>query len=160
MAFRHPAQWSEVAVAPIASEWVTGVDASDQPSSDHGGDHPLDQPFVVARVFPLSSSGHDQVTVETLRSLILSDGRDPTAADDPTIRLLFNQDYGDNQGFEGQHLRFELDGPEGTAVEEHLAALDPQRKHLHMVSVVCSQQCFDINRADIESLFASLRLRP
>jgi hypothetical protein len=158
LSFRHPLAWTHVAVEPNSTEWVTGVDASDQASPDHLKTFVLDHPFVVAQVFDLNKTGRDTVTLKDLRSMALPDGRDPTTGADPGIRLIFNESYLDPVGFEGQHIRFEVDLPEGTAVEEHLATFDPDRKQLQRVRVACSLSCFDANRSDIESLFNSVRL--
>lgn len=158
LSFRHPKSWTGVSLTPLSTEWVTGVDASDSPSADHLGTFVLDRPFVVAQVIDLAASDHDQMSVSSLRSMALNDRRDPTAGDDPTIRLIFHDPFLDERGFEGQILRFEVDMPEGTAVEQQFAAFDPERQRIHRVRVACSASCFEAYTEDIESLFDSVQL--
>lgn len=158
LTFRYPSSWSDVELSPLSTEWVTGVDASDDPTADHLGTFVLDRPFVVAQVIDLAAADHDQMSVSTLRSMALNDRRDPTAGDDPTIRLIFHDPFLDSRGFEGQILRFEVDMPEGTAVEQQFAAFDPERQRIHRVRVACSATCFEAYDKDIESLFDSVHL--
>jgi len=158
LSFRYPKSWTDVSLTPLSTEWVTGVDASEVPSADHLGTFVLDRPFVVAQVIELAASDRDRMSVSSLRSMALNDRRDPTAGDDPTIRLIFHDPFLDNRGFEGQILRFEVDMPEGTAVEQQFAAFDPGRQRIHRVRVACSASCFEAYNEDIESLFDSVQL--
>ncbi|MEZ5406443.1 MAG: hypothetical protein R2761_00355 [Acidimicrobiales bacterium] len=158
LSFRYPKSWADVSLTPLSTEWVTGVDASDSPSSDHLATFVLDRPFVVAQVIDLAAADHDRMSVSSLRSMALNDRRDPTAGDDPTIRLIFHDPFLDDRGFEGQILRFEVDMPEGTAVEQQFAAFDPGRQRIHRVRVACSASCFEAYDKDIESLFDSVQL--
>lgn len=160
LSFRHPREWGQVKLAPLSTEWVTGVDAAEQPDPAHLDSFVLEHPFVVAQEYKLSTTSHDKVALNTLRTLALPDRRDPTTGDDPGIRLLSADPYLNAKGFEGQVLRFEVDFPEGTAVEQQLAVLDPARKRVQRVRVACSQECFDANRGAIDALFASVRLKP
>ncbi len=160
LSFRHPREWAQVKLEPLSTEWVTGVDAADQADPAHVGTFVLDRPFVVAQEYKLSATSHDKVALSALRTLALPDRRDPTAGDDPAIRLLAADPFLDQRGFEGQTLRFEVDLPEGTAVAQQLAVLDPARKRVQRVRVACSQACFDANREAIDALFASVRLSP
>ena len=120
----------------------------------------LDAPFVVAHVYPLEESARDTLSLRALRLLALTDRRDPAAGDDPDIRIRFHDAIVDEYGFEGHHMRFEIDLETGTAVEEHFAVFDPVRSRIQQVLVVCSLACFDANGNEIDDLFASLRLRP
>lgn len=158
LTFRYPTSWTGVDLTPLSTEWVTGVDASETPTADHLGTFVLDRPFVVAQVIDLAAADHDQMTISSLRSMALNDKRDPTAGDDPTIRLIFHDPFLDDRGFEGHILRFEVDMPEGTAVEEQFAAFDPERQRIHRVRVACSATCFEAYTEDIESLFDSVHL--
>jgi hypothetical protein len=160
LSFRHPREWTQVELAPVSVEWVTGVDAAHQPSVDNINTFVLDHPFVVAQVYPLDQSVRDGATLGSLRLLALPDRRDPAASDDPTIRLQFHETVVDEHGFEGHHLRLEVDLDDGTAVEEQFAVFDPQRTRIHRVRVACSASCFDANVEEIEALFRSLMLRP
>lgn len=158
LTFRYPRSWTGVELTPLSTEWVTGVDAADSPTADHLGTFVLDRPFVVAQVIDLGASGHDEMSVASLRSMALNDRRDPTAGDDPTIRLIFHDPFLDDRGFEGQILRFEVDMADGTAVEQQFAAFDPDRQRIHRVRVACSATCFEAYNEDIESLFDSVHL--
>ncbi len=159
LSFRYPRSWTDVELTPLSTEWVTGVDASQSPTADHLGTFVLDRPFVVAQVIDLAAADHDQMSVSSLRSMALTDRRDPTAGDDPTIRLIFHDPFVDSEGFEGQILRFEVDMPGGTAVQQQFAAFDPERQRIHRVRVACSATCFEAYNEDIESLFDSVQLR-
>ena len=106
-----------------------------------------------------SRTQRDEISLEYLRTLALDDRRDPTAGDDPAIRLLFHDEIVDEHGFEGHHLRFEVDFPDGTAVTEHLAVLDPARTRVQHLRVACSSACFEVNTAQIDELFDSVRFR-
>jgi hypothetical protein len=159
LSFRHPADWQPVDLDPVAAEWVVGVDASADPSEANLDEFVLDAPFVVAQVYPLDASVRDTVSQQSLRQIALTDGRDPLAGDDPSIRLVFHDSFIDGRGFEGHHMRFEVDLDSGTAVEEQLAVLDPERTRVQRVRVACSLTCFDANTAEIEEIFDSIRLR-
>jgi hypothetical protein len=160
LSFRHPVGWQPVDLDPISSEWVVGIDASSQPSEANLSEFLLESPFVVAQVYPLEETTRDTVTLESLRLLALADRRDPLAGDDPSIRLVFHEAFVDEHGFEGHHMRFEVDLEAGTAVEEQLAVFDPQRYRIQRVRVACSISCFDAHVADIDALFESVRLQP
>ena len=66
LSFRHPIEWQEVELDPITTEWVTGLDASDQPSQDNLLEFLLDEPFLVAQVLPLDPSVRDEATLSSL----------------------------------------------------------------------------------------------
>jgi hypothetical protein len=159
LSFRYPVEWSEVELDPVASEWVTGIDASSQPSDGNRNTFQLDQPFVVAQVYPLDEAYRDGTTLASLRLLALADQRDPAAGDDPSIRVRFHNQIVDEEGFEGHHIRFEIDVGDGTAVEEQIAVFDPARTRIHRVRVACSLDCFEANTDHIDEVFDSLRLR-
>ena len=160
LSFRHPIEWSEVEVEPASTEWVAAIDGSDRPSEENLDTFLLDQPFVVAQVYPLDQDSRDGATLSALRLLALADRRDPAAGDDPRIRLRFHDNVVDDQGFEGHHIRFEVDLDKGTAIEEQFAVFDPERTRIHQVRVACSLACFEANADYIDELFESLRLRP
>jgi hypothetical protein len=149
LSFRHPAEWEPVDLDPVSAEWVAGIDASAEPSGANLDDFVLDAPFVVAQVYPLEPSTRDTVTLQSLRLLALADRRDPVAGDDPSIRLVFHDSFVDDNGFEGHHMRFEVDLESGTAVQEQLAVFDPERTRVQRVRV-----------AEIDAIFDSIRLRP
>lgn len=159
LTFRYPADWEEVDVQPLGLEWVTGIDGAVPPSSTNAEDFVQQQPFVVAQVLPLDQTRHDQASKSVLRTLALSDGRDPIAGDDPTIRVLFYEDVLDDRGFEGHRVRFEVDLANGTAIAEQLAVFDPERTKIHRIRVACSDVCFQANAIDIDDIFDSVRFR-
>jgi hypothetical protein len=160
LSFRHPADWEAVDVDPISAEWVVGIDASAQPTEDNQAQFVLDSPFVLAQVYPLEATARDTISLASLRLLALTDQRDPLSGDDPSIRLLFHESFIDGSGFEGHHMRFEVDVEDGTAVHEQLAVFDPARTRIQRIRVACSVACFDANSSEIEALFDSVRLRP
>ncbi|MEM9566129.1 MAG: hypothetical protein AAGA93_26145 [Actinomycetota bacterium] len=159
LSFRHPPDWAEVDVQALGLEWVTGIDASGSPSGEHATTFVQAQPFVVAQVLPLDQERHDQASRSVLRTLAIADGRDPIAGDDPTIRILFYEDVLDDRGFEGHHVRFEIDIDGDTAIAEHLAVLDPDRTRIQRLRVACTTVCFEANSAAIEDIFDSVRFR-
>ncbi|MEM7273542.1 MAG: hypothetical protein AAF547_10715 [Actinomycetota bacterium] len=158
LSFRYPADWTDVQLDPVASEWVAGIDGAAVPSADNAETLVLDNPFVVAQVLALEPQLRDQATLGQLRQLALTDQRDPLT-DDPTIRVRFHQTLVDEVGFEGHHIRFELDLEGQTIVEEHLAVFDPERTTVQRVRVACSMTCFDENTDSIEEIFRSIAFR-
>ena len=158
LSLRHPRGWSEVEVAPSGLEWLAAVDAADEPSGQHQTDFVQDAPFLLAQVVPLGAEFRAEVSLATLRTLALQDRRDP-AAEQPGIRVLFHDEIVDDRGFEGHHIRFEVDLDDGTAVAEHMAVFDPTRTRIQRVRVACSTACFAANQEAIDDVFASVRFR-
>lgn len=160
LSFRHPVAWEDVELTPITTEWVTGLDAGSAPSDSNLAQLVLDAPFVLAEVYPLEGTSRDAISLSSLRELALASGVDPTSGRDPEIQMLFHNTIVDEYGFEGHHMRFEINVEDGTAVEEQLAVFDPNRDRIHRVRVTCSTACFDANLVVIDELFDSIRLRP
>lgn len=158
LSFRHPREWSEVDVDPTGFEWLVAIDGSAAPNTERFQDPVQDDPTLVAEVVPLEKAQRAQLSLASLRRLALPDRRDPTA-DDPAIRVLFHDEVVDDQGFEGHHIRFEIDLDNGTAVTEHLAVFDPGRERVEHLRVTCSDACFAANKASIEDVFESVRFR-
>lgn len=158
LSFRHPRHWSEVDLDPTGLEWVVAIDGSAAPTPDRFADLVRDAPLLLAQVLPLEVELKERASLASLRTLALGDQRDPTE-DDPAFRVLFHDEIVDEHGFEGHHLRFEVDLETGTAVAEHLAVFDPDRNRVEHVRVICSQACFEANQASIEDVFASVRFR-
>lgn len=160
LSFRHPVEWADVELLPVTAEWIAGIDGAQAPSADNASELVLDEPFVLAEVYPLESTSRDSITLRSLRQLALVSGEDPASGADPNVRLRFNHEISDEHGFEGHHMRFEIDVEGGTAVEEQLAVFDAQRRRVHRVRVVCSIACFETNGVVIGDIFESIRLRP
>lgn len=161
LSFRYPPEWNDLAVDPVTTEWVAGVDASDQPSLDNLNELTATDPVVLAAVYRLEPRSRDTITLSSLRRLALPTGEDPTEDPDDKVRVLFHNTIVDGNGFEGHHIRFEIDLPEGgTATTEQLAVLDAGRDRVHQVRVNCVTSCFADNAPDIDELFESIRLRP
>lgn len=160
MSFRHPRSWTQVELDPEDTDWVIGIDASSTPSRTNQHSMHLDAPFTVAQVAPLTRQEHETLTLASLRTLALADRRDPLAGDDPSIRVEFHERVTDENGFQGHHMRFEVDLDGGTVTEQHYAVFDPTRARVHRLRVVCSSACFEANTADIEAMFDSMVLRP
>jgi hypothetical protein len=158
LSFRHPRHWNEVDVDPTGFEWLVVIDASAAPSVERFADPVQDDPMLVAEVMPLEKAQRAQLSLASLRRLALPDRRDPTT-DDPAIRVLFHDEVVDDQGFEGHHIRFEVELDNGTAVTEHLAVFDPGRERVEHLRVTCSETCFTANEASIEDVFESVRFR-
>jgi hypothetical protein len=160
LSFRHPIAWQDVGLESSGSEWVAGVDASTDPSTGNRTRFLLEEPFVVAEVYPLTAELRDVVSLSSLVRLAMADHSEVLDADESAVRILSDEDYLDDQGFQGHLIRFEIDVEGGTAVEEHFAVFDPERRHVQRIRVACSAACFESNSDDIESLFDSVRLRP
>ncbi|MGF1596315.1 MAG: hypothetical protein ACFCVK_05195 [Acidimicrobiales bacterium] len=62
LSFRRPAQWVDVGLEAVSTEWVAGIDASPSPSAGNLGVLVLDAPFVVAQVYPIDPEVRDTVT--------------------------------------------------------------------------------------------------
>lgn len=158
LSFRHPRQWNQVDLAPVGLDWLVALDGSADPSPERSSDFFQDAPFLLAQVMPLEPEVREQASLASLRVLALQDGRDPTAGD-PTIRILFHDEIVDEHGFEGHHLRFEVDLEGGTAIAEHMAVFDPARNRVEHIRVACSLDCFEANAGSIDDVFASVRFR-
>lgn len=160
LSFRYPASWTDVDLQSAGLDWITGIDGSSQPTADNLNQPNLDGPFVVAQVLWLDPSVRDDASLRSLRLLSLNDHPDPAESDDPSVRLVFDDTFVDDNGFEGHHLRFEVDEDGGTSVQEHFAVFDPERNRVHRLWVTCSLSCFTANADAIEDVFDSVRLRP
>jgi hypothetical protein len=157
-ALRYPRHWDEVPTAPTGAEWVRAVDAADPPSSDHLESYAVGQPFLVAQVLPLSPGDADTYTLARLRQLAHPDRVDPTTVEDGSVRMHFDQPVRTDDGFEGHHLRFELEAEGSTVTVEHFAALAPDRSTVYRVRVACLVDCFEQHASDIEDVFDSIDL--
>jgi hypothetical protein len=158
-ALRYPRSWDEVRADPFGSEWVGAVDAASTPSAQHLQTYAVDAPFLLAQVQRLTPAEADTYTLAQLRQLAKPDHVDPTEVTDGSVRMQFNDPILTDQGFEGHHLRFDLDQDGKTVRVEHFAALSPDRATLYRVRVACLVSCFERNRADIEDVFDSIELR-
>lgn len=160
LSFRHPAEWHDVDLQPAGLEWIAGIDGSPTPNADNINAAVVESPFVVAQVYRLEADVRDAASLRSLRLLSLADRPDPAEVDDPSIRLVFDDVVFDDYGFEGHHIRLEIDSDDGTSVEEHLAVFDPERSRVHRLWVTCSLACFEANVSAIEDVFGSVSLRP
>ena len=159
LSFRYPAEWHDIGLEPQGAEWIAGIDASVvTPEPDPG--LLRSDPYVVARVLPLRAEPRDEITLRSLRLFALPDQRDPVTSTDDDLRLVFHRDVVDDNGFEGHHMRFEIDVDGKVAVQEHLAVFDPARQRIQQLTIVCSAACFQTNEVDIDDVFGSVRYRP
>lgn len=159
LSFRYPVNWTEVEVEPVATEWVVGIDASSVPSAENQNAASPKDPFVMAQVLELEPEFRQTASIETLRTLSLTDRRDPLSIQDGTIEMLFHESYLDERGFEGHHMRFAYQTLEGRSVTEHFAVFDPGRISVQRVWINCTAACFDTHMSSIEDVFESVRLR-
>lgn len=158
-ALRYPEDWDEVAVDPTGVEWIRAVDAAEPPSSAHLDTFAVDAPFLVAQVLPLGTDDADTYTVSQLRQLAHPERLDPTAVTDGSVRVDVDERVVTDDGFEGHHLRFDLDLDGGeTVTVEHFAALAPDRDTVYRVRVACREACFDRSATDIGEVFDSIDL--
>lgn len=157
-ALRYPRDWDEVTVAPTGSEWVRAVDAAEPPSGQHLGTFTLDDPFLVAQVLPLGAADADSYTLAQLRELAHPERVDPATVGDGSVRIDVDEVVLTEDGFEGHHLRFDVDLEGGTATVEHFAALAPDRGTVYRVRVACREACFDRHAGDIGDVFDSIDL--
>lgn len=160
LSFRHPAEWRNLQLEPIGLEWVAGIDGSPEPSSENLQAPFVQDPVVLAEVRGLDPLVRDDASLRSLRLLSLADHPDPRNDESSPVRLLFDENFVDEHGFEGHHMRFEVDSDEGTTIEEHLAVFAPDRGRIHHLWVACSMTCFNANTGDIDDVFASVELRP
>lgn len=159
LAFRHPREWTSIPQQAVGTEWITGVDASPEPSDANLLELTGPDPVVIASVYQLDQQSRDTTTLSALRRLALPDGRDPTTIDDGSVEMLFDRSFVDDNGFEGHHLRFEIDlGGGETSTAEMLAVFNSDRTRVQQVRVVCSSVCFADNSEVIDELFESVRL--
>ncbi len=159
LSFRYPADWHDAGLEPQGAEWVAGIDGSEGGDADPTLTLPS-EPYVTAQVRPLRAEVRDEISLGSLRLLALPDQRDPLRSSDRDLTLLFHNQVADDNGFEGHHMRFEIDLGDGTAIREHLAVLDPERQRIQEVTVMCTEACFSVHSTEIDALFDSVRLRP
>ncbi|MDH3682030.1 MAG: hypothetical protein OEV40_19000 [Acidimicrobiia bacterium] len=160
LSFRHPAEWQDVDLQPVGLEWIAGIDGSATPDADNINAPLVESPFVVAQVYQLEADVRDSASLRSLRLLSLAERPDPAEVEDPALRLVFDDIVVDENGFEGHHLRLEIDSDDGTSVEEHFAVFDPDRSRVHRVWITCSLACFMANAEAIDDVFGSVSLRP
>lgn len=161
LSFRHPGEWTNVPQESVGTEWITGIDASAEPSDANLRELTGPDPVVIASVYQLDQQSRDTTNLSALRRLALPDGRDPTLIDDGSVEMVFNRAFLDDNGFEGHHLRFEIELEDGeVSTAESLIVFDSDRTSVQQLRVVCSSTCFADNNEVIEELFDSVRLKP
>lgn len=161
LSLRYPREWTDMPQESVGTEWITGVDGSPQPSETNLLELTGPDPIVIASVYQLDQEARDTTTLDALRRLALPDGRDPTTIDDGSVEVVFNNNFVDENGFEGHHLRFRIDLGDGeVSTAETLAVFDSERTRVQQVRVVCSSLCFADNSDVIDEIFDSVRLTP
>jgi hypothetical protein len=178
------------ASTPDPISWLVGIDGDPEPSVDHvfPGAFDTDHPQGIALVQEFSFEGRDQSSLQGLRDFLFPVTtllQDPNNA-----QVLSYDDSIERHGARGVHVVFAFrtsalanaDGADTTATEglqrallgsrgaalvspdfvvvNKLALVDPDSSRVYAIAVLCSAECYDRNRSDIQSTVSSWTVLP
>jgi hypothetical protein len=175
-------QGSQAGPDPV--EWLVGLDADPAPAREHvltpDAGFRAAYPNGIAGVYRISSSVRDRLNLSELRNLILPIDtiRDEVGAD--AVVLLAYDDRLEVDGFRGLHFEAQVSVP---AVEQvmgsgsepieggplvnddylHInqtAYMDPGSDKVYILAVLCSADCYERNRGEIETVVQSWAVTP
>ena len=144
-----------------AGIWTTAFDANTAPSVDHNGSINLSQPYVVAQVLALSSTGTNELSYDAMRDIwlpVTSSARQ-TAVSEGFPGSNFTQSRGQmisgKQGVHGvrETFQYTLEGVGNTFDEEVLTNAD--QTELYLLQVHCTQACYTKNQNNINTVMSS-----
>ncbi|MDQ3209599.1 MAG: hypothetical protein M3Q20_00210 [Actinomycetota bacterium] len=171
----------QLASAPDPVEWLVGFDADPAPAREHvlslaaGSD--TTYPHGIAGVYSLSTEARDNVNLTELRNLIIPIDSIRDQVGSEALNLIAYDDHLEIDGFRGLHFEAQVSisalefvlgdgavaGGDGSSVllsDDYLhinqtAYMDPSTDKVYLMVVVCSADCYERNRADIETVVDS-----
>lgn len=170
-----PDGWSQITVdeperpEDVTSEpWSVVLDRNPDPSADHLQtvlDN--DAPIAIVGVEPLElPSVRSRVSHSWLRSLVLGGENDPLALfsnGEPGIEIVAHEEMTTEQGHWGSRIVVNLcarAGETGGGCTEwvtraQIAMVDPELSRLYHILLVCTADCYEEYRTDIDRIFDS-----
>ena len=144
-----------------AGIWTTAFDANTAPSVDHNGSIDLSQPYVVAQVLALSSTGTNELSYNAMRDIwlpVTSSARQAAASEGfsgSNFTQSRDQMISGKQGVHGVRETFEytLEGVANTFDEEVLTNAD--QTELYLLQVHCTDTCYMKNQNNINTVMSS-----
>ena len=170
--YKVPSGWHQISQKDLAAAikaaggsvtgiWTTAFDGNTAPSVDHNGSVDLSQPYVVAQVLPLSSTGTNELSYDAMRDIwlpVTSSARQ-TASSEGFSGTNFAQSrdqmISGKQGVHGvrETFQYTLEGVTNTFDEEVLTNAD--QTELYLLQVHCTQSCYSKNQNNINAVMSS-----
>jgi hypothetical protein len=170
--YKVPSEWHQISQKDLdaaikaaggssAGIWTTAFDANTAPSVDHNGSISLSQPYVVAQVLALSSTGTNQLSYDAMRDIwlpVTSSARQTAASEGfPGSNFTQSRDQmiSGKQGVHGvrETFQYTLEGVANTFDEEVLTNAD--QTELYLLQVHCTQACYTKNQNNINTVMSS-----
>lgn len=170
--YKVPSEWHQIsqkdlnaaikaAGGPSAGVWTTAFDANTAPSVDHNGSIDLSQPYVVAQVLALSSTGINELSYNAMRDIwlpVTSSARQTAASQGfsgSNFAQSRDQMISGKQGVHGvrETFQYTLEGVANTFDEEVLTNAD--QTELYLLQVHCTQACYTKNQNNINTVMSS-----
>jgi hypothetical protein len=177
--FKVPASWREIddkALKPIMTGdsqaagsdgvWAVAYDAAEDPSPAHLVSSDTSQPIVYASVQPVPQEARGQVSLDSLRDLVLPvtpAAREATTAAPATFTdfsLVKDAVLTPQPGIRGIHEVFQYrvrGGPLQTF--DKTAYVNDDASKVYVLLLRCSTECYQARRAELESVAASFTVK-
>ena len=166
------------ASTPDPIDWLVGLDGDPSPAREHvlsvADGYDTAYPHGIAAVYRLSTLARERVSLSALRNILIpidTIGQEGSEA----ISIIAYDDRLDVDGYRGLHLEAQvsisaleaalgLGGASGDASslanDEYLhinqtAYMDPSADKVYILAVLCSAECYERNRDDIETVVDS-----
>jgi hypothetical protein len=168
------------ASTPDPVEWLVGLDGDPSPAREHilspAAGFATTHPQGIAGVYRLSSSVRDQVNIGVLRNLIIPFDQIIDQVGSEALEMKAYDDRLELDGYRGLHLEAQVavtaleavgigSGGSGAGAgallsDEYVhinqtAYMDPSSDKVYILAVLCSAECYERNRGDIETVVES-----
>lgn len=170
--YKVPSEWHQISQKDLnaaikaaggssAGIWTTAFDANTAPSVDHNGSIDLSQPYVVAQVLALSSTGTNELSYDAMRDIwlpVTSSARQTAASEGfsgSNFAQSRDQMISGKQGVHGvrETFQYTLEGVANTFDEEVLTNAD--QTELYLLQVHCTEACYTKNQNNINTVMSS-----
>ncbi len=171
LVLKVPRGWSEVnttdalkasGVDPSSvSGWTVFYDAAHKPNAADGQTKPANAPVLRVESVDVPESDRAGLTDAQMRELVLpgDDTQRQAAAASGQFKLIEDKAIA-TKTERGAHVVFSLVTDSSQAeVYDQIALTDPKRTRVHLLTVHCTQTCFNIRRTQIEDVVTSLTLK-
>jgi hypothetical protein len=197
-AFKVPTEWAVFdetqvqgggdgqASTPDPVQWLVGLDADPQPATDHvlsaQDDLATAYPQGIAAVISLNARQRDEVSMGTLRNLVIPIDSIQDQVGTEAVTLLAYDDRIVKDGFRGMHMEVQVAASALTALNagatgagsgsdpsflsgeyihmSQTAYYDPGTDKVYFLAVLCEAECYNRNRGDIETVIESWAVIP
>ncbi len=177
--FKVPASWrvvDEKALEQMSSggstpsenndSWAVAYDAAEVPSPAHLVDKDTSEPIVYASVRHVPEAARAQVTLDTLRDLLLPvtpAARETAAAGSATFtdfNLVEETVLTSQPGLRGVHEVFQYRVQKGPLQTfDKTAYVNSDASKVYVMLLRCSSECYNARRAELESVTASFTVQ-